>query len=211
MGYRTFFPTEWIPVFKMNGAIWPMPTSDQSCIQNPKLGVYALSAIIVDRAEPAEALKASVCWSMGLPDAQVLVSSGQIPAFLRGEDVAQETDKKGVAGAYLLNDRFELPSKECKEWHLCLDGQKSQPQIMDLVRRIQSDVQGLKKDVEEDLLNDGIELKKIVAKADGLQQTADKLCVARHYANVLFNVMRGGYSRRTTGSRPRTGPSTSTR
>ena len=157
-----------------------------------KLGVYALSAIIVDRAEPAEALKASVCWSMGLPDAQVLVSSEQIPAFLRGEDVAQETDKKGVAGAYLLNDRFELPSKECKEWHLCLDGQKSQPQIMDLVRRIQSDVQGLKKDVEEDLLNDGIELKKIVAKADGLQQTADELCVARHYANVLFNVMRGG-------------------
>ena len=157
-----------------------------------KLGIYALSAIIVDRAEPAEALKASVCWSMGLPDAQVLVSSEQIPAFLRGEDIAQETDKKGVAGAYLLSDRFELPSKECKEWHLCLDGQKTQPQIMDLVRRIGSDVQGLKKDVEEDLLNDGIELKKIVAKADGLQQTADELCVARHYANVLFNVMRGG-------------------
>ena len=32
-----------------------------------KLGVYALSAIVVDRAEPAEALKASVCWSMGFP------------------------------------------------------------------------------------------------------------------------------------------------
>ena len=63
---------------------------------------------------------------------------------------------------------------------------------MDLVRRIESDVQGLKEDVEKDLLNDGIELKKIVAKADGLQQTADELCVARHYANVLFNVMRGG-------------------
>ena len=82
---------------------------------------------------------------------------------------------------------------------------------MDLVRRIESDVQGLKEDVEKDLLNDGIELKKIVAKADGLQQTADELCVARHYANVLFNVMRVESSRRTTGSRPRIGPDTSTR
>jgi hypothetical protein len=30
------------------------------------LGIYALSAIIVDKAEPSEALKANVAWSLGL-------------------------------------------------------------------------------------------------------------------------------------------------
>lgn len=29
------------------------------------IGIYALSAMIVDRAEPSEALKASVCWTIG--------------------------------------------------------------------------------------------------------------------------------------------------
>jgi hypothetical protein len=29
-------------------------------------GIYALSAIIVDKAEPSEALKANAVWSLGL-------------------------------------------------------------------------------------------------------------------------------------------------
>ena len=36
------------------------------------------------------------------------------------------------------------------------------------------------------------ELQRIVASADGLQQTARPLGCARHYSNTLFNIMRGG-------------------
>ena len=32
---------------------------------NSGLGIFALSAVIVDRAEPSEALKANVAWSLG--------------------------------------------------------------------------------------------------------------------------------------------------
>jgi hypothetical protein len=35
-------------------------------------------------------------------------------------------------------------------------------------------------------------LNKIVASADGLQVSSDPLCTAHHFANVMFNVMRGG-------------------
>ncbi len=36
------------------------------------------------------------------------------------------------------------------------------------------------------------ELQRLVAGADGLQQTARSLGCARHYSNTLFNIMRGG-------------------
>ncbi|MCX6307922.1 MAG: hypothetical protein NTY32_03490, partial [Bacteroidia bacterium] len=35
-------------------------------------------------------------------------------------------------------------------------------------------------------------LKALVAQADGIQQTADENGMARHFSNVLFNIMRGG-------------------
>ena len=45
------------------------------------LGIYALSAIIVDKAEPSEALKCNIAWSLGLENTTYLVSSKQIAAF----------------------------------------------------------------------------------------------------------------------------------
>ena len=48
------------------------------------MGIYSLSAIIVDRAEPSEALKASVVWSLGLDQAKKLLSSKQLDTFRRG-------------------------------------------------------------------------------------------------------------------------------
>ena len=46
--------------------------------------------------------------------------------------------------------------------------------------------------IAQDVRNGSMELRSLVGKADGLQQTADKMSVARHYSNVLFNIMRGG-------------------
>ena len=43
-----------------------------------------------------------------------------------------------------------------------------------------------------DIENGTRELERIVASADGLQKSADLLKNARHFGNVLFNVMRGG-------------------
>ena len=47
------------------------------------LAMYALSAIIVDKAEPSEALKANVVWSLGLSDPTILLSSLQLNQFRR--------------------------------------------------------------------------------------------------------------------------------
>ena len=59
------------------------------------LGIYSLSAIIVDRAEPSEALKANVVWSSGLSGAKKLISSSQLDNFRKGDAVK----KKAISGA----------------------------------------------------------------------------------------------------------------
>ncbi|MDV7395329.1 hypothetical protein RZS08_28335, partial [Arthrospira platensis SPKY1] len=69
------------------------------CLPESGLGIYALSAIIVDKAEPSEALKANVAWSYGLDKPTYLVSSRQLDAFRAGTPLKQETDVKGEKGA----------------------------------------------------------------------------------------------------------------
>ena len=54
------------------------------------MGIYALSAIIVDRAEPSEALKANIVWSTGLKGSKKLLSSTQIEQFRQGHKVVEE-------------------------------------------------------------------------------------------------------------------------
>lgn len=50
-------------------------------IKDKGLAIYALSAIIVDKAEPSEALKANIVWSMGLENPKYLLSSLQVKNF----------------------------------------------------------------------------------------------------------------------------------
>lgn len=71
--------------------------------QSSGLGIYALSAIIVDKAEPSEALKANVVWSLGFQNPKYLLSSLQLRAFRNRHEIHQETDIKAEKGAYFLN------------------------------------------------------------------------------------------------------------
>ena len=59
------------------------------------LGIFALSAIIVDKAEPSEALKANIAWSLGLDKPSYLLSSLQVSNFRKAQNVSLETDIKG--------------------------------------------------------------------------------------------------------------------
>ena len=52
---------------------------------------------------------------------------------------------------------------------------------------------GLASNLEEDIACNHLNLERIVASADGLQISKDQLCTAHHFANVMFNVMRGGF------------------
>ena len=71
-------------------------------LEEGNLGIYALSAIISDKAEPSEALKANVVWSIGLDAPKVLLVPSKLHAFQTGGAVVTETDIKAERGAYFV-------------------------------------------------------------------------------------------------------------
>ena len=80
------------------------------------LGIYALSAIIVDKAEPSEALKTNIVWSLGMDSAKYLVSSLQLNNFRKGIELNEETDVKAEKGAYFVSTLVQLKPNQNKEW-----------------------------------------------------------------------------------------------
>jgi len=155
------------------------------------LGIFALSAIIVDKAEPSEALKANVVWSLGLDNPKYLLSSLQLNTFRKGQPIQEEIDVKAEKGAYFINATITLDAEASKKWMIVTNVNHDHA----AVARITDKIKNLKN--LEALVNENIEkgtqrLINLNASSDGLQLTADKSRDTRHFANSLFNIMRGG-------------------
>ncbi len=155
------------------------------------LGIYSLSAIIVDRAEPSEALKANIAWSLGLSQAQYLISSLQLDAFRKQSPIQEEQDIRAEKGAYFVVDEMVLSPLGEKKWMIVANVNQDHAavaQIMDLIQN-EKDLQGK---VNQDIELGTKELIALNASADALQLTSDHLRDTRHFSNTLFNIMRGG-------------------
>ena len=160
-------------------------------IQDSQLGIFALSAIIVDKAEPSEALKANVVWNLGLDNPKILLSSLQLNAFRSGNIVHEEIDVKAEKGAYFIVTDFKLQVDEEKKWAQVADVNKSSAKVLDLSKELVTN-KNLNKEVFEDIALGTRNLIKLTNASDGKQLTADKRSNTRHHSNVMFNIMRGG-------------------
>lgn len=155
------------------------------------LGIYALSAILVDKAEASEALKANVVWSLGLENVTYLLSSLQLDNFRSRQSVIQEVDVKAEKGAYFVTSEITLSSNDSKQWMIVAN-----------VNQNHSDIARLSKQIKEessliDTVNDNIafgtkRLVELNAASDAIQLSGDSLRDTRHFSNTLFNIMRGG-------------------
>jgi hypothetical protein len=158
---------------------------------NTGLGIYALSAILVDKAEASEALKANVVWSLGLDNPKHLLSALQLDKFRKGELIEQETDIKAEKGAYFVTTEIELLADSYKEWMLVANVNQNHSDIALLLKQIKED------NTLIDKINENIDfgtqrLVELNAASDAIQVSADSLRDTRHFSNTLFNIMRGG-------------------
>ena len=159
--------------------------------QDTGLGIYSLSAIIVDKAEPSEALKANVVWSIGLAQSKKLISSLQLDNFRSGQGVTQEIDIKAEKGAYFLNDTISLAAGATEEWMLIANVNQSVSDIVSIKANIKSNTPMLE-EVTADIQSGSAQLRALVGASDGIQMTNDRLRNIRHFSNTMFNIMRGG-------------------
>lgn len=155
------------------------------------LGLFMLSAIIVDKAEPSEALKTSTVWSYGLKKDLILLSSLQLNAFRNGSKLNKEDNIKAERGAYFVYDTLLLKPDQTHKWGIVADVNQDHSDVIQLIE-VLDDESKLIEDLQGDIDTGKNHLLQLVGKADGLQHTNDKLSVGRHYSNVLFNIMRGG-------------------
>ncbi len=155
------------------------------------LGIYALSAIIVDKAEPSEALKATMVWSSGIEKAKYLVSSLQLDAFRKGEEIKQEEDIKAEKGAYFIHGDIHLASNTEKNWITVAELNQTKVDLGIISHLIKTE-KNLFQLVQEDIAMGSKRLVELNTASDGIQLTADKLRNTRHFSNTLFNIMRGG-------------------
>ncbi|SEP83958.1 hypothetical protein SAMN05421824_0452 [Hyunsoonleella jejuensis] len=159
--------------------------------QDAGLGIYALSAVIVDKAEPSEALKANIVWSTGLENPTHLISSLQLDNFRRGESITEEVDVKAEKGAYFVSADLEIPAGDKESWLFAANVNQSISDVVEICELIKNET-NLDALVQKNIDLGTENLIKLAAASDGLQVTEDPLINVRHFSNTLFNIMRGG-------------------
>ena len=155
------------------------------------LATYSLYSGISDRAEPSESLRANTVFCLGLEAHKTLLSSNQISRFRAGKELEREVHRRGIRGAYLVNAALELKSQKSQHWQIVADIEQTQGQVVELNGQLDNPAEVAA--AIDDSVNQGSDkLARIMASGDGFQLTNEENVTAHHYANVLFNILRGG-------------------
>ena len=155
------------------------------------LGIFTLSSILTDRAEPSESLKATTVWSIGLDQPTVLLSEQQLSAFEHLQPLTSETDVKGRRGSYYVVKPLTLAPHSDKAWNIVAELHQGAAEVAKRLHALK-DPKSLHAAIDLDVAKGDDNLKRLVYNADGLQCTANKKVSDRHFANTLYNIMRGG-------------------
>jgi hypothetical protein len=161
---------------------------------DPKTGLalFYLNSRLTDKAEPSESLLATGVAQIGLPQVDHLLSSTQLDLFRNGNGISPETNIRGRRGAYFVHATLNLAPQEERCWYLIADINQDSTAIARHSQWLRGDQGKLIQELENNITAGQSSLRKMVASADGLQLSNVGLCTDHHFANVMFNVMRGG-------------------
>ena len=160
-------------------------------VEDKGLALYTLYAGITDKAEPCESLRATTVFCLGLERYQVLLSATQLEQFRRGLPLAQEVHKRGIRGDYLVNASLNLEPQASQRWQIVADVEQSQAEVVRLLHQL-DDPAAVAGAISRSIDEGSDALARIMASGDAFQTTAEETLSVHHYANVLFNILRGG-------------------
>lgn len=160
-------------------------------VSGQDLGIFYLSSIPSDRAEPSEGLRATTVWHAGFAPDAVMLSTEQIGRFYCGAALETERSVRGKPGAFLVTTKASLEPGEALTWRQVLDLGKDQTDVANLQAWLEDENEAIQK-VDVDVQQGEHALRRLIASSDGLQCGRNLNRVHRHFSNTLFNVMRGG-------------------
>lgn len=156
-----------------------------------RFAVYSLESLLTDRPEPAEALRATAVWSVGLEAATVSLDPDGVRAFEMGRGDGGGSLVTGLPGAYFLMGTLDLEPGDSRTWHIVADVALDHRALAARKRELLSLTDPSAVLVASERQSSR-SLVEIMARADGLQCTGDEIATAHHFSNVTYNVMRGG-------------------
>lgn len=155
------------------------------------LATFSLYSAVSDRAQANESLRANTTFSVGLPTSSTLISAQQVDQFLGDTPVQKTLSTRGVRGLYLSQAALTVMPDEPVHWATVADVQLTQQQVQTLQTQLKT-TELLTERLHNDIQKGQQALAELVSGSDGLQRSADEKVTTHHYANVLFNIMRGG-------------------
>ncbi|MCH4889958.1 hypothetical protein EZV73_20430 [Acidaminobacter sp. JC074] len=159
-------------------------------LEDSGLGLFTLSSIITDKAEPSESLKCTSVWSKGLMNPKYLLSTVQVDGFMKGDQIETERDIKGRRGGFYVSDSLDLDGQSSKKWVIVSELNQSASDIENLIHELKDEC--ILSKLSEDINKGDQILKNLVFEADGLQISKHSNNAHRHFSNTLYNIMRGG-------------------
>jgi len=159
-----------------------------------RLALFYLSSRLTDLAEPSESLLANSVWScVSQGDWTFKVSlDGQAPQrFAQGAPLSYPDRARGRRGSYFLESHVTLAPGETIEWLTLAEVSQDTSALLALRRRI-GEAQ-IAAQVLADIAQGASKLASHLAKADGSQVGGQEATAVHHWANSLFNIMRGGF------------------
>ncbi len=158
------------------------------------LALFTLSSVVTDKAEPSEGLLANVSWFT--TDDPLLLSPDTPAQFFAAQGNKSELKPvmvvKGERPGCFIAREETLEAGSCAEWYQVFDTFLNASRIAvlknDTADRKAAE-EALVKDIQagEDLMT------TYLGEADGIQETGAKMTCLHHRANVMFNIMRGGF------------------
>jgi len=152
--------------------------------------LFAVSSIVTDKAEPSEGLFANVGW-FSRPGTVYLANETK-EAFKFGKNLIHTPVLKGLRPSMFIHQNLNLAAGAQDEWYQTFDTNLDASAAISLqeMLRDRSKAETLLKD---DIVKTNKQLETYLAHADGIQHSAEEITCIHHKANVLFNIMRGGF------------------
>ena len=154
------------------------------------VGLYAMDAHLSDQAAPAEANRANVVWRRGLPAATTILSAEAVDDMRAGRPSTGRSLWFGQRGAYLVRATVS-PAEGPVTWDLVGEVHLDHVALVGLLRTLEA-TSDLGAALDADIAAGAAAFRANIASADGLQHSADRAVTVHHFANVVFNNMRGG-------------------
>jgi hypothetical protein len=154
------------------------------------MALFAVSSIVTDKAEPSEGLFANVGW-FSRPGTVYLANETK-EAFKFGKNLVNTPVLKGLRPSQFLHQNLNLAAGAQDEWYQAFDTNLDASAAISL-REMIRDKAKAEALLIEDMAKTNNQLETFLAHADGIQHTAEEITCIHHKANVLFNIMRGGF------------------